>query len=180
MPTSSDSQQPLWRTLLIGAGATLVVGTVMTWLLHDEPEAKAVPEGMVVDEEGELVDARVRFEADREARRRAALPKTSAAMMLQTFEGGGPGAAPVSDLQAARDGFAAVVSEIETMAERPRAIRQRKWREVYRTANDAFSALSAQLDAKDPKQAKELEAAHKQLVTSLSIVRVRGGKFRIH
>ncbi len=171
--------KPLWRMLLPGGVAALAAGSALVWLLSETPEATAVPEGMVADEDGQLVDRRVLFEADREARRTAALPKTSAAMMLRTFEGGGPGAAPVSDVQAARDGFAAIVTEIETMAERPRALRQKEWRAAYRAANDAFSALSTQLDAKDPVQAKELEAAHKKLVTALSIVRVRGGKFRI-
>lgn len=177
---SSSPQPPLWRTLLMGAGAAVAVGTVLVWLLSDTPADEASPEGMVRDADGRLVDARVHFEADREARRQAALPKTAASMVLRTFEGGGPGAAPVSDLQSARDGFSAIITEIETMAERPRAMKQREWREAYRAANDAFAALSSQLDGKDPKQAKELEDAHAQLVTALSIVRVRGGKFRIH
>ena len=44
----------------------------------------------------------------------------------------------------------------------------------------AVHRMAAQLDGKDPKQAKELEEAHKQLVNALAIVRVRGGKFRVH
>lgn len=180
MSTPSSSQPPLWRSLLLGGAAAASVGIILVWLMNDEPTPAPAPEGMVADEDGNLVDRKVRFEADRESRRRAALPQTGASLILSTFAGAGPATVPLSDLQAARDGFAAVVAEIELKAERPRALKQREWREYYRTANDAFSALSAQLDGKNPKQAKELEEAHTKLVTALSIVRVRGGKFRIH
>ncbi len=179
MSTSAPSQPPLWRTLALGAGAVVAVGAALVWVLQDEPDEVAVPEGMVMDEDGQLVDRKVQFEADRDARRRAALPKTSAALVLRTLEGAGPGAAPVSDLQSGRDGFSAIIADIELKAERPRALKQREWREYYRAANDAFSALSSQPNAKAPKQAKELEQAHKDLVMALSIVRVRGGKFRV-
>lgn len=179
MRSPQPSSPPLWRTLALGAAGTAAVGLVLVWVLDETPEAKPVPEGMVLDEDGELVDERVRFAEDLESRRRAAIPKTSASQIIEMLEGAGPGAAPVSDLQAARDGFSAIVAEIELKAERPRALKQREWRAYYRAANDAFSALSSQLDGKDPKQAKELEEAHKQLVNALAIVRVRGGKFRI-
>ncbi|MCR9165857.1 MAG: hypothetical protein ACE37F_10325 [Nannocystaceae bacterium] len=179
MTSPRPHQPPLWRTLALGAGAAAAVGLILVWLLHEAPDAQPAPEGMVLDEDGELVDARVRFEADLDARRRAAIPRTSASQILGMLEGPGPGAAPVSDIQAARDGFSAIVAEIEVAAERPRALKQREWRAYYRAANDAFSALSSQLDGKDPKQAKELEEAHKELVNALAIVRVRGGKFKI-
>ncbi len=180
MSTSSPSEPSLWRALLLGGAAAAGVGVILVWLMTDEPAATPTPEGMVADEDGNLVDQRVWFEADRESRRQAALPKTGASLILSTFEGAGPGVAPLSDLQAARDGFELVISEIELKAESPRALKQREWREYYRAANDSFSALSAQLNGKDPQQAKELEEAHAKLVTALSIVRVRGGKFRIH
>ena len=180
MSTPGPSQPPLWRTLALGAAAVVAVGVVLVWLLHEEPNATPAPEGMVADEDGHLVDGRVLFEADREARRRAALPQPTASQILEILEGAGPASVPVSDLQAARDGFEAIVAEIETKAERPRALKQREWRAYYRAANDAFSALSSQLDGKDPAQAKELEAAHQRLVNALAIVRVRGGKFRTH
>lgn len=180
MSTPPSSQPPLWRSLLLGGGAAVSVGIILVWLMQDGPAPTPAPEGMVADEDGNLVDRKVRFETDRDSRRRAALPRTGASLILSTFEGAGPAAVPLSDLQAARDGFEAVVSEIELKAERPRALKQREWRKYYRAANDAFSALSAQLDGKNPKQAKELEEAHTKLVTALSIVRVRGGKFRIH
>ncbi len=162
----------------MGGAAVIAAGAALTWMLRASPEAEPVPEGMVLDEDGQLVDRRELFEADLEAQRQAALPKSTAAMILSTLEGAGPGAAPLSDVDAARDGFSTVIAELERLAERPRAMRQSEWQAAYRAANDAFSALSTQLDAKDPTQAKELEAAHKQLVTALSIVRVRGGKFR--
>ena len=180
MSTPGPSQPPLWRTLALGASAAVAVGVILVWLFTDEPHAAPAPEGMVADEEGHLVDGRVLFEADREARRRAALPQPTASQILEILEGAGPSAVPVSDLQAARDGFEAIVTEIETKAERPRALKQREWRAYYRAANDSFSALSSQLDGKDPAQAKELEAAHKRLVNALAIVQVRGGKFRTH
>ncbi|MGH1348306.1 MAG: hypothetical protein ACRBN8_42515 [Nannocystales bacterium] len=180
MRTPPPAQPPLWRSLLLGAAAAVSVGVILVWLMQDPPAPDAVPEGMVADEDGSLVDRKVRFEADRDSRRRAALPRTGASLILKTFEGAGPGVVPVSDLQNAREGFEAVIAEIELKAERPRALKQREWREYYRAANDAFAALSTQLDGKNPKQAKELEEAHTKLVTALSIVRVRGGKFRIH
>lgn len=179
MASPRPHQPPLWRTLALGAGATAAIGLILVWLLHDSPNAEPIPEGMVMSEDGELVDERVRFEEDLDARRRAAMPRTSAARIIGMLEGSGPGAAPVSDLQAAREGFSAIVEEIELEAERPRALKQRQWRAYYRAANDAFSALSSQLDGTDPKQAKELEEAHEQLVNALAIVRVRGGKFKI-
>lgn len=179
MRTPSSTPPPLWRSLLLGGGAALSVGIILVWLMQDQPTPAPAPEGMVADEDGNLVDRRVRFEADRNSRRQAALPQTGASLILSTFEGAGPGGAPRSGLQDARASFDAVIAEIELKAERPRALKQREWREYYRAANDAFSALSAQLDGKNPKQAKELEEAHTKLVTALSIVRVRGGKFRI-
>lgn len=178
-PDPSPAPTPLWRTLLLGGLGCVAVGAVLMWLFS-EGTPELAPEGMVVDEDGELVDARVQFEDDRALRREAALPRTSASMILKAFEGAGPGQAEISDVQTARDAFTNVMVEVESLAERPRAMRQRKWREVYRAANDSFSALSIHLDAKDPAQAKELEEAHKRLVTALSIVRVRGGKFKVH
>lgn len=180
MPTYHPPQPPLWRTIALGAAAATAVGALLVWLLHAGPEATPVPEGMVVDEEGNVVDGRQAFEADRQARRRAALPKTSASQILTMLEGPGPGAVPISDKKAAREGFDRVIAEIRTKAERPRALRQRQWRDYYRSANDAFSALATQLDGKDPEQRRELEEAHAELVESLAIVRVRGGKFRVH
>lgn len=180
MTTPRPPQPALWRTLALGASAAVAVGAILVWVLHTESSAPPAPEGMVADEEGNLVDGRVLFEADREARRRAALPQTSASQMIGMLEGAGPMAAPVSDLQAARDGFQSIITEIEQKAERPRALKQREWRAYYRAANDAFSALSSQLDGKNPAHVKELETAHAQLVNALAIVRVRGGKFRTH
>ncbi|MEM6293772.1 MAG: hypothetical protein AAGA54_21030 [Myxococcota bacterium] len=172
-------KQPLWRTVVVGALATAAVGTILVWVFDDSEPPPALPEGKMVDEDGEVVDRRVAFEADRENRRRAAMPRRNAALMLETLAGAGPGAAEVSDLQTARDSFTNVITEIEVMAERPRAMKQRKWQALYRAANDSFSALSMHLDAKDPVQKKELEDAHKQLVNALAIVRVRGGKFKV-
>ena len=50
------------------------------------------------------------------------------------------------------------------------------WDELYRTANDAFSALSTQVDATDPAQLAALEEAHARLLEGLRRVRVRGNK----
>ncbi len=179
MSTPPSSQPPLWRSLLLGGGAALSVGIILVWLMQDTPAPTPAADDIVADEDSDPVDRDVWFEADRRARGQAAPRRTGASLILSTFEGAGPGAGPISDLQEARDGFQAVIAEIELKAERPRALKQREWREYYRAANDAFSALSAQLDGKNPQQAKELEEAHTKLVTALAIVRVRGGKFRV-
>ncbi len=100
--------------------------------------------------------------------------------MLRAFEGAGPdyyGTGHI-DLTEARSVFDAVMTRVDKLADRPRPLRQRQWKEVYRAANDSFAALSIQLDARDRDQAKELEAAHRRLRVSLGNLRVRGGKFR--
>ncbi len=176
---SVPESRPAWVSVVLGGLGFVVAGFVLWWAFGDDPPPEA-PEGMVVDEDGELVDGRVRFESDRVARQRAARPhKTPAALVLRTLEGAGPGTSMPSDLQGARDTFDGVMTEVELLAERPRAMRQRRWQGVYRAANDAFTALSMELDATDRTEAKELEAAHKRLVEGLSILRVRGGKFKV-
>ena len=51
-----------------------------------------------------------------------------------------------------------------------------QWEDLYRSANDAFSALSMHLDAKDPAERDELEQAYARLLEGLDRVKVRGNK----
>lgn len=78
---------------------------------------------------------------------------------------------------AAQQGFEHVVSKVEALGRTRRRLHKDEWDEVWRTANDAFTALSLHLDATDPVEAAELNEAHVRLKQALRKVRVRGGKF---
>jgi hypothetical protein len=170
------------RTIRIGPLLALVgcfgVTALALWVLTDDEEVVEVE----VDERGRPLSQREvadRDRADFVAMARGERPDFE--MMIRAFEGAGPdfygsGEVGVDD---ARRVFNAVMDEVDTMAARPRRLRQRQWQEVYRTANDSFAALSMHLDAKDRDQAKELEDAHKRLQQGLASLRVRGNKFKL-
>lgn len=87
----------------------------------------------------------------------------------------GTGAVQVDE---ARTSFATVMTGLDTLSEH--RIAQEEWTEVYRVANDAFTALSIHLDAHNDSELKELEKAHKRLVRRLAALDVEGGKHRPH
>jgi hypothetical protein len=78
----------------------------------------------------------------------------------------------------ARAGFDHVMKSVEKLGRRRRRLDPDQWRETWRMANDAYAALSIQLDGEDPSDLAELEEAHRRLQKGLRRVRVRGGKFR--
>ena len=80
------------------------------------------------------------------------------------------------DAESAARGFEVAMTKVERTANRRTKLEREEWDELYRTANDAFAALSTQLDATDPAQLQELEEAHARLVEGLRRVRVRGNK----
>jgi hypothetical protein len=63
------------------------------------------------------------------------------------------------------------------MGRKRKRLSQAQWQETWRTANDAYAALSIELDGNDPGDLAELEEAHRRLKKGLRRVRVRGGKF---
>lgn len=76
----------------------------------------------------------------------------------------------------ARAGFDYVVHKVEKLGRKRRRLEPEEWDDVWRTSNDAFTALSMHLDASNPTEAAELEEAHHRLKQALRRVRVRGGK----
>lgn len=171
------------RSLLVfGLVAAAAVGGVSWWSLPG-PAADEEDEGPVVlDEDGNPVDVREqhrRQRADRQAQaRNLAFEERDRVSSELLAEGGG---APLGDLkidrQAAEDGFDHVMKVLEETAADRERLDKADWRELYRAANDAYSALSMHLDANDPEQRDQLEAAHRRLQEGLRRVRVRGRKF---
>ncbi len=81
------------------------------------------------------------------------------------------------DRRAAAEGFAYAMGQLDAALEQRKRLEQSEWRELYRQANDAFSALSMHLDASEPGDREELEQAHQRLMSGLRRVRVHGRKF---
>jgi hypothetical protein len=77
----------------------------------------------------------------------------------------------------ARRGFDHIMRRVEAVGAKRRRLTQDEWRQTYRAANDAFSALSTHLDARDEEQRSELEEAYARLKSGLDGVRVKGDKF---
>ena len=80
----------------------------------------------------------------------------------------------------ARRGFDHIMKRVEALGHKRRRLSQDEWRETYRAANDAFSALSVHLDARNASERAELEDAYARLKAGLQSVRVRGQKFGQH
>ena len=172
------------RSLLVfGLVAAAAVGGVLWWSLPG-PVADEEDDGPVVlDEDGNPVDVREqhrRKRADQQAQaRNLAFDERDRVSSELLAEGGG--GAQLGDLkidrQAAEDGFDHVMKVLEETAADRERLDKADWRELYRAANDAYSALSMHLDANDPEQREQLEAAHRRLQEGLRRVRVRGRKF---
>jgi len=76
----------------------------------------------------------------------------------------------------AEAGFDYAMRRVEKIADDRRRLKQPEWEELYREANDAFSAYSMYIDVSDADQALLLEEAHRRLKKGLRRVRVRGKK----
>lgn len=173
------------RSLLVfGLVAASAVGGVLWWSLPgpvaDEPDDDGP---VVLDEDGNPVDVREqhrRTRADRQAQARNLAFDERDRLSGELFGEGGGGAQLGGlqiDRQAAEEGFDHVMRVLEETAEDRERLAKSDWRELYRAANDAYSALSMHLDADDPEQRDQLEAAHRRLQEGLRRVRVRGRKF---
>jgi hypothetical protein len=83
------------------------------------------------------------------------------------------------DESEARHGFEHIMKRVEALGSKRRRLTQDEWRQTYRAANDAFSALSNHLDARDADQRAELEEAYFRLKEGLGGIRVKGDKFGV-
>jgi hypothetical protein len=159
------------------AAALGIAGTALWTLLGgaEEPEVELDAKGRAVSDE-EIAE---RDHDELVAAARNEHPGYGE--LMEAFSAAGPDFYGTGELEVetTRMVFDAVMDRVEVMADRPRRMRQKEWRQVYRAANDSFTALSMHLDAKDSDQAKELEEAHRRLQQGLANLRVRGKKFRI-
>jgi hypothetical protein len=178
MPEPVRSKFPVAQVVALVAALGLAAAALTT-LLGGEPEQPEVE----VDEKGQPLSEGEIAERDHDRFVAAARGQSPPGYgeLLRVFSEAGPGFYGNGQLEIddTRRVFDAVMDEVERMAERPRPLRQRQWQEVYRGANDSFTALSMHLDARDREQAKELEEAHRRLRQGLANLRVRGKKFRI-
>lgn len=173
------------RSLLVFAFvAAAAVGGVLWWSLPGPVADETDDDGPVVlDEDGNPVDVREqhrRKRADQQAQARNLGFDERDRMSSELLAEGGGGARLDSltiDRRAAEEGFDHVMKVLEETASDRERLDKADWRELYRAANDAYSALSMHLDADDPEQRDELEAAHRRLQEGLRRVRVRGRKF---
>jgi hypothetical protein len=174
--------------VLFGLGAAAAVGAVLWWSqpAHDD-ELEGI-EALAFDDEGRPLDERTQYRLrQRELQAQARnLPfderdrEQSDARLLGDRSGDAASAQlgnGMIDRQAAEEGFDHIMGVIEETARDHERLAKSDWRELYRAANDAFSALSIHLDAADSGDRELLEQAHQRLQDGLRRVRVRGRKF---
>lgn len=153
----------------------LVVGVGVWWWIAD-PGTHEVVDELPVDAAGDPIDER-----ELAARERREL-KDRARNMSRREDGPvetkhAPYGDGSIDRDAAETAFDEAMSEVETFAKSRERIHREEWDALYRSANDAFAALSVHLDASEPGDRDTLETAHKRLQEGLRRVRVRGKKF---
>jgi hypothetical protein len=177
--------------VLFGLGAAAAVGGVLWWSQpHGDGSEPSGP--LVLDEDGAPIDER-----SEHRRRRAELQAQARNMSfgardddsdedgveVSTLrrEAGADGDAQLGDgsidRPTAEAGFDHIMGVLEEIADDRERLAKSDWRELYRAANDAFSALSMHLDADNPADLERLEQAHRRLQDGLRRVRVRGRKF---
>jgi hypothetical protein len=149
--------------LALAGYAVLVVTKTAGWVTPEAPPSVA---------EHEAEEARL------EAQVRGVVPARSQSVFgdHDDFERAADPSSEISPSDA-RAGFDHVMRRVETLGTSRRRLTQAQWQETWRTANDAYAALSLHLDAGDPTERAELEDAHRRLTEALRNVRVRGGKF---
>lgn len=164
-----------WRTPLLVLVPTLVVGTFAWWWWTD-PGTHEIVDELPVDDQGRPLDERVVADNERRELQARARNMPSRDRELDPAPGVAYGSGQI-DRAAAEAGFDEVMSEVETFAKSRERIHREEWDTLYRSANDAFAALSIHLDANDPGDRDSLEQAHRRLQDGLRRVRVRGRKF---
>lgn len=164
-----------WRLPVLVLTSACVVGTGAWWWITD-PGTHEDTEGLDVDEDGRPLDQR-----EAAARERRELQARARNMASHEREPGDAATVPYGtgqiDRATAEAGFDDVMTEVETFAKSRERIHREEWDTLYRTANDAFAALSVHLDANEPSDRQSLEDAHRRLQEGLRRVRVRGRKF---
>lgn len=165
------------RTLLLASTLALGLAGIAVWSLgHGSDDLAEV----VLGPGAEPIDPRVEAERERDERRASAQNlgnmqrRDQDAASREPTPDGDPGGAV--DRAAAEQGFEHIMTKVEVTGDRGKRLTRGEWDELYRTANDAFSALSIHLDASDPADRDQLEQAHGRLVEALDRVRVRGNQ----
>jgi hypothetical protein len=177
---------PSPRQILVLAGVGVIAYVGMRWWLDDA--AVDPTDQMVVGVDGRLLDERE--QRDEERRRRLAgarglAPSSDEEAVIEaelaelddpTFDAEGLSGTEITPASA-EAGFDYAMRRVARAGKRKKRLRPETWDRLYRQANDAFTALSMTLDARDPDELARLEAAHAKLREGLARVRVRGDKF---
>ncbi len=162
---------------LLGAGVLAVgLALVATWTLsrrgEDVMDTLVGPDADPVDP----VD-----DASRERDERSAIARNLGNMREREQDAANrtvvdPDAATPIDRASAERGFDRIMRKVERVGSARTKLEREEWDDLYRNANDAFSALSIHLDATDPADNAALEEAHARMLEGLDRVRVRGNK----
>lgn len=165
------------RTLLVAGTLALGLAGVAVWSLGRGSDDLAE---VVLGRDAEPIDPLDEAIRERDERRASARNlgnmqrRDQDAASREPPASGEPGGDV--DRSAAEQGFEHIMTRVEVTGDRGKRLTRAEWDELYRTANDAFAALSMHLDANDPSDRDQLEQAHGRLVEALDRVRVRGNK----
>lgn len=179
---------PLPRTITVPLGlaaVALALYAASKVVAVNEPydamarDAYRDDDDQAVDAREQAQQARQRFADAARGVVRASAERREADPLMAENEVAAPviaftGPVSASDAEA---GFDYAMRRVERIAKTRRRLGVDQWHELYREANDAFSAYSVHLDAHDVDQLAMLEDAHRRLKKGLKRVRVRGKKF---
>lgn len=79
---------------------------------------------------------------------------------------------PAAARRAAEQSFEAMMTTLEELADAGKRVPRARREQLYRNTNDAFAALSAELDANDPDDRQMLEDANIRMKAMLQELRV--------
>jgi hypothetical protein len=171
---------PRFARIVVSVAAVGLAAYAMSVLLADPPhdEPVAVRHEPTI-EDRMRADARDRF---LQYARAVEQPRGSSLPGDDLVDDDGPplelGGEDVGEGEA-RQGFEHIMKRVDALGSKRRRLTRDEWQQTYRAANDAFSALSIHLDARDDNQRAELEDAYARLKTGLERVRVKGDKFGV-
>jgi hypothetical protein len=170
---------PRYARIVVSVGAVGLAAYAVSVLLADPPYDEPVAQLEPTIEDRMRADARDRF---LQYARAVEQPSGSSLPGDDLVDDDGPplelGLESVGEGDA-RQGFEHIMKRVEALGSKRRRLTHDEWRQTYRAANDAFSALSIHLDARDDNQRAELEDAYARLKTGLERVRVKGDKFGV-
>lgn len=152
------------RTLLaLGAASLGLFGYALCQLRAPAPARErpaVVAAGQPADRGAGRPRAPADVDADRDALAIALRSRLERA--LEAPEPSPPLPSPESRVEA-EVAFDTVMASVEELADKGARVSKKRRERLYRAANDAFAALSLHLDARDPRDAAELEDAHARL-----------------